>query len=132
MIVNLANPKTKKTYTIKTEGPVFMGKKLGDSVDLGVLKLKGKAQLTGGSTKTGFPMVPFVSGSIQKKVLLSKGTAFKPDHKGEKRRKTVFGDIVNEKVEQINLKIIELDSGFNLDELYPNKKKEEKKEEEKK
>jgi len=119
MIVNLANPKTKKTYTVKTDAPVFMTKKLGETVDLSALNLKGKGQITGGSNKTGFPMVPFVSGSVNKKVLLSKGTAFKPTHKGEKRRKTVFGDTINESVEQINVKILELDSSVNLDELFP-------------
>lgn len=127
MIVNLANPKTKKTYTIKTEGPVFMSKKLGETVDLSLLNLKGKGQITGGSTKTGFPMVPFVSGSINKKVLLSNGTAFKAKHKGEKRRKTVFGDTINEAVEQVNVKVLELDASVDLDVLYPKAAKAEEK-----
>jgi ribosomal protein S6E (S10) len=127
MIVNLANPKAKKTYTVKTEGPVFMSKKLGETVDLGVLNLKGKGQITGGSTKTGFPMVPFVSGSINKQVLLSDGMAFKAKHKGEKRRKTVFGDTINEAVEQVNVKILELDASVDLDVLFPKAAKEEKK-----
>lgn len=118
MIVNLANPKTKKTYTVKTEA-VFMGKKLGETVDLSPLKLQGKGQITGGSSKTGFPMVPFVEGSINKKVLLGNGLAFKSIHKGEKRRKTVFGNTINENVEQVNVKILELDSNANLDELFP-------------
>jgi len=123
MIVNLANPKTKKTYSVKTESPVYIGRRLGEIVDLSEINLKGKGQITGGTTKTGFPMVPFVSGAVQKKVLLSKGLAFKPRFKGEKRRKTVFGNTINEKVEQVNVKIIEIDPGLNLDELFPSNKK---------
>ncbi|PIU22530.1 MAG: 30S ribosomal protein S6e [Candidatus Diapherotrites archaeon CG08_land_8_20_14_0_20_30_16] len=127
MIVNLANPKTKKTYNVKTEGLVFIGRKLGETVDLNVINLKGEGQITGGSTKTGSPMVPFVTGSIQKKVLLSKGLAFKSRFKGEKKRRTVFGNTINEKVEQVNMKIVKIDHSVNLDELFPQKKKEEKK-----
>ena len=127
MIVNLANPKTKKTYTVKMESPVFMSKKLGETVDLSALNLKGKGQITGGSTKTGFPMVPFVSGPVNKQVLLSNGMAFKATHKGEKRRKTVFGDTINEMVEQVNVKILDLDAGFDLDVLFPKAAKVEEK-----
>jgi len=127
ILVNLANPKTKKTYNVKTEGLVFIGRKLGETVDLNVINLKGEGQITGGSTKTGSPMVPFVTGSIQKKVLLSKGLAFKSRFKGEKKRRTVFGNTINEKVEQVNMKIVKIDHSVNLDELFPQKKKEEKK-----
>ena len=98
---------------------IFIGKKLSETVDLSPLKLQGKGQITGGSSKTGFPMVPFVEGSANKKVLLGKGLAFKPKHKGEKKRTTVFGNTVNENVEQINIKILELDPSVNLDELFP-------------
>jgi len=127
MIINLANPKTKKTYTVKTESLVYATKKLGDVVNLSVLNVKGKGKITGGSTKTGVPMVPFVKGSVQKKVLLNKGLGFKPKHKGERRRKTVFGDTINEKIEQINIKIIEMDPSVDLDKLFPKEQKENKK-----
>jgi len=125
MIINLANPKTKKTYTVKIESPVFIGKKLTDSVDLAALNITGKAQITGGSTKTGCPMVPFVEGAIYKKVLLSDGLAFSAKHDGEKKRRTVFGNTISEEVEQVNLKILDIDSKVNLDELFPKQEKKE-------
>jgi len=58
---------------------------------------------------------------------LSKGLAFKSRFKGEKKRRTVFGNTINEKVEQVNMKIVKIDHSVNLDELFPQKKKEEKK-----
>lgn len=119
MIVNLSNPKTSKSYSVKTESPVFIGRKLNELVDLGVLNLKAKGQIMGGSSKGGFPMVSFVSGSVKRKALLTDGSAFKARFKGEKRRKTVFGDTVGDATEQVNIKITEIDPSVNLDALYP-------------
>lgn len=127
MIINLANPKTKKTYTVKTEDLVYVNKKLGNVVSLSVLNVNGKGKITGGSTKTGATMAPFVEGAIPKRVLLSDGLGFKTKRKGEKRRKTVFGNTINDKIEQINIKITELDSSVKLDDLFPKKQKESKK-----
>jgi small subunit ribosomal protein S6e len=125
MIINLANSKTSKTYSVKTEAPVYLGKKLGDEVDLSVLNLKGKGKITGGSSKSGFPMVPFISGTGNKKTLLSDGLAFKAEHKGEKKRRTVNGNIIDESIEQINVKIVNIDESYNLDELFPKQAKKE-------
>ncbi len=118
MIVNLANPKTKKTYSVKVDS-AFMGKKLGETVDLSVFKLQGKGLITGGSSKTGSPMVPFVEGPNSKKVLLSDGLGFHATHKGEKKRTTVYGNVITEKIEQVNIKILECDEKVNLEELFP-------------
>ncbi len=126
MIITLSNPKTSKSYKIKTTEPVFINKKLGEEVDLSPLNLKGKAKITGGSTKTGFPMVPFIEGLKNKTVLLSDGLGFKAKFKGEKRRKTVAGNIISEDIEQVNLKIIDIDSSLNLDEMFPKEAKEKK------
>ncbi len=119
MIVNLSVPKTSKSYFVKTEGPVFIGRKLNEIVDLGVLNVKGKGQILGGSSKGGFPMVSFVSGPIKRRSLLTDGIGFKSRFKGEKRRRTVFGDTVGDMTEQVNIKITELDSSVDLDALFP-------------
>ena len=126
MIINLANPKTSKTYSVKTEAPVFIGKKLGDEVDLSVLNLKGKGKISGGSSKSGFPMVPFVSGTGTKTALLSKGLAFNAKRKGEKKRKSVNANTIDDKVEQVNIIILDIDKSHNLDELFPKQEKKDK------
>lgn len=125
MIINLANPKTSKTYSVKTEAPVYLGKKLGDEVDLSVLNLKGKGKISGGSSKSGFPMVPFISGTGNKTTLLSDGLAFNATHKGEKKRRTVNANTIDDNIEQVNIIILDIDKSHNLDELFPKQAKKE-------
>ncbi len=127
MIVNISNPKTSKTYSAKVDEIPFVGKKLGDEVNLDVLGFKGKGIITGGSTKEGFPMVPFLENPANKNVLLSDGIGFKAKHNGEKRRKTIHGRTIGDKIAQINVKILEFDASVNLDELFPKKEDEKKK-----
>ncbi len=119
MIVNLSNPKTSKSYSVKIEGPVFIGRKFSEVVDLSVLNVKGKGQILGGSSKGGFPMVSFVSGPVKRRSLLTDGIGFKSRFKGEKRRRTVFGDTVGDMTEQVNIKITEIDPSVDLDTLFP-------------
>ena len=128
MIVNLSNPKTSKTYSIKLEDIPYSGKKMKDEVNLETIGIKGKGIITGGSTKEGFPMVPFIDTQNNKKVLLSDGIGFKAGDKGERKRRTVHGRIVSERIAQINIKILDIDKSVNLDEQF-GKKEEEKKEE---
>ncbi len=127
MIVNLANPKTSKTYSVNLNDIPYVGKKMGDKVDLSVIGVKGSGVITGGSSTDGIPMVPFLEIASQKVVLLSEGIAFKPRFDGEKKRKTVHGRIVSDKISQLNIKIVDVDSAVNLDELFPKKVEEKKK-----
>jgi small subunit ribosomal protein S6e len=127
MIVNLANAKTKKTYSVNVAEVPYIGKKLGDSVDLADIGLKGKGQITGGTAKDGLPMVPFIESQTTKNVLLSDGIAFKAKHDGEKKRRKVYGKIISDKIAQINVKIIDIDESINLDEKFPKKVEEKKK-----
>lgn len=123
MIVNLSNPKTSKSYSIKTEGPVFIGRKLKEVVDLSSLNVKGKGTISGGSSKGGFPMSSFISGPVKRKALLTDGFGFKAKFKGEKKRRTIFGNTISDATEQVNIKITELDSSVNLDALFPKQEK---------
>ena len=129
MIVNLAYPKTKKTYTVKTEDPVYMHKKLNDEVDLSQLGVTGKGIITGGSSKEGFPMAPFLDLAGNKKALVSNGFGFKSRFKGEKKRRTFHGRIIDERITQVNIKVLTLDKSEDLEAKFG--KKEEPKEEKK-
>jgi small subunit ribosomal protein S6e len=63
--------------------------------------------MTGGSDKDGFPMRRNVHGGVRRKVILSGGVGFNPKNLGERKRKTVRGDVVTDEIVQINMKIVE-------------------------
>ena len=64
-------------------------------------------QIRGGSDKDGFPMRPNVHGGVRRRVVLRGGVGFNPNDKGERRRKTVRGNVITEEIVQINMKIVE-------------------------
>ena len=126
MIVNLGNPKNSKTYTVKVEEEVYMGKMIGDEVPLNAIGVDGKGIITGGSTTEGTPMAPFISAHGYKKLLLRPGFGFKNSaKKGELKRKTVHGKRIDDKIAQINIKIIDLKTD-DLDEKFGKKVEETK------
>jgi len=108
MNIVLSDPKEGKAYGKKTEEAAFIGKKLGETVSLEAIGLKGyKAVIAGGSDKDGFPMKPSVEGQSRKKLVMAKGIGIKNMEKGEKRRKRVRGNTVAKDIHQLNLKITE-------------------------
>jgi small subunit ribosomal protein S6e len=86
----------------------FIGKKVGETLDGSVVDLPAhKVQIRGGSDKDGVPMRPNVHGGVRRSVVLSGGAGFNPKREGERRRKTVRGNIVTDEIVQINMKIVE-------------------------
>jgi len=86
----------------------FIGRRIGETVDGTVVDLPAhKLQIRGGSDKDGVPMRGNVHGGVRRNVVLSGGTGFNPHNKGERRRKTVRGNVITDEIVQINTKIIE-------------------------
>ncbi len=86
----------------------LIGRKLGEIFDGAIVDLPAhKVQILGGSDKDGVPMRADVHGGGRRAVVLSGGTGFSPERKGERRRKTVRGDTVTDEIAQINMKIVE-------------------------
>ncbi len=86
----------------------FIGRKIGEIVDGSVVDLPAhKLQIMGGSDKDGVPMRPNVHGGVRRNVVLSGGVGFNPQKKGERRRKTVRGNVITDEIVQINTKIVE-------------------------
>jgi small subunit ribosomal protein S6e len=86
----------------------LIGRKIRESVDGAIVDLPGhKLQIMGGSDRDGVPMRPNVHGGVRRKVVLSGGVGFNPHNKGERRRKTVRGNIITDEIVQINTKITE-------------------------
>ncbi len=108
--VVVSDPKTGIAQTVEVEGSqaqALMGRRIGEVFDGSILGLSGKKlQITGGSDSSGFPMRPDVHGGIKTRVLLSGGVGFHPRRKGERRRKTVRGNVITEDIVQVNVKIV--------------------------
>jgi small subunit ribosomal protein S6e len=107
----ISDPETGKSRFVEVEGTQavpLVGRRMGDVIDGSVVKMSGqKLEITGGSDKDGFPMRPNVHGGVRARAILSEGVGFHPSQKGERRRKTLRGDIVTEDIVQINMKIVE-------------------------
>ena len=70
MNIVVSDPKTRKAYSKKIDNPViFIGKKIGEEVELGLAGLEGyTALITGGSDKQGFPMRRDLTGGNRKEI----------------------------------------------------------------
>lgn len=107
----LSDLEAKTTKAVELEGTraiPLIGRKIGEIIDGSIMGLPGhKVQITGGSDKDGFPMRPNVHGGVRRRVVLSGGVGFNPKGRGERRRKTVRGNVITDEIVQINMKVIE-------------------------
>ena len=86
----------------------FIGRRLGETLDGSAVDLPAHTvQILGGSDKDGVPMRGNVHGGVRRRVVLSGGAGFSPKKKGERRRKTVRGNVITDEIAQINMKIVE-------------------------
>ncbi len=86
----------------------FIGRRLGETLDGSAVDLPAHTvQILGGSDKDGVPMRGNVHGGVRRRVVLSGGAGFNPKNSGERKRKTVRGNIITDEIVQINMKIIE-------------------------
>ncbi len=111
----VSDPETGKSQAIEVEDAQavpFIGRKLGEVIDGAALKLSGyKLKITGGSDKDGFPMRPNIHGGIRIGAILSEGVGFHPTEDGERKRKTLRGNVITDAIVQINMKIVEMPKG---------------------
>lgn len=125
---NVSNPADGMSYQIPVAGHhanSLVGKKIGDEIDGLFVSLPGyKLQVMGGSDKDGFVMRKDLDGIQRKRILISTSTGFKPEHDGQRRRKSVRGNTVSLDVIQINLKVIKAGSKPIKDILADGEKKE--------
>jgi len=109
IIISDPDSGTSKTVELEeTRAVPLIGRRLGEILDGAIVGLSGhKVQITGGSDKDGFPMKPSVHGGVRRKIILGGGVGFNPKDKGERRRKTVRGNVITDEIVQINMKILE-------------------------
>jgi len=84
----------------------LIGAKIGDVVELTISGLNFKLKITGGSDNSGFPMRFDVTGGAKRKLLLSGPPGFHPEEDGERRKKTVRGNMITPEIVQINTVIV--------------------------
>jgi small subunit ribosomal protein S6e len=105
------NPKTGKSYKKEGDAQIYMGKKIRDKVDGDVIGLKGyELEITGGSDAQGFPMRGDLEVSGRKRPLVISGVGAKKKASGVKQRKTIHGNVVDETINQLNVKIVKIGS----------------------
>jgi small subunit ribosomal protein S6e len=107
----ISDPETGTSKTVEleeTRAIPLIGRKIGEVIDGSIAGLPGhKLQVTGGSDKDGFPMRSDVHGGVRRRIVLGGGVGFNPQDRGERRRKTVRGDVITDEVVQVNMKIVE-------------------------
>ncbi|MCS7134729.1 MAG: eS6 family ribosomal protein [Candidatus Pacearchaeota archaeon] len=100
-----------KTYKLETSSNAFIGKKIGEKIEGKFIKevpdlADYEFQITGASDNAGFPCLPNVFGTGRKRVLLTRGKGMRiKKPKGLRLRRTVHGNIIDDLVVQINLKV---------------------------
>ena len=125
----ISDPETGKSQFVEveeTQAVPLIGRKLGEVMDGTAVKLSGyKLMITGGSDKDGFPMRPNIHGGVRVGAILSEGVGFHSSQRGERKRKTLRGNVITEAIVQINMKIVEKPKKREKAEKPKGKKKEE-------
>ncbi len=103
--VVVSDPKEKKSQVVElkdAQATIFVGRKIGEVVDLSTVGQNYKVKITGGSDRAGFPMRADISGGGKNYVLLTRGVGFRVTEEGEKKRKLVRGNTITEEIYQLN------------------------------
>jgi small subunit ribosomal protein S6e len=106
----ISDPKSKKAYQKEVEQGAsgLIGKKIGETSSGNNIGLPGyKLEITGGTDVDGFPMRRDVEGTGRKRLLLSHPPGFHPVMKGQRKRKSVRGNVITNQIIQVNAKIVE-------------------------
>ena len=109
--VIVSDPETGTSKVVELEesrAATLVGRRIGEVVEGALVDLPAhKIKIVGGSDKDGVPMRPSVHGGVRRRVVLSGGVGFNPKNSGERRRKTVRGNVITDEIVQINTKIVE-------------------------
>jgi small subunit ribosomal protein S6e len=109
--VIMSDPETGTSKVVELEesrATPLIGRKIGEVIDGAIVDLPAhKLKIVGGSDKDGVPMRPNVHGGVRRNVVLSGGVGFNPHDSGERRRKTVRGNVITDEIVQVNTKIVE-------------------------
>lgn len=133
MKIVVSNPKDGKSYQAevpKEKEGSLIGKIVGNEIDGGIVGASGYTlKITGGSDFAGFPIRHDVSGPKRMTTLLAGGAGFRQKVRGERKTKTIRGNMISDETMQINT-VVATPGDKTLEELMPKAagdKKDEKK-----
>ena len=128
--LNIADMKGGNCYKAEVKeqhATPLIGLNIGEKIDGNKLGIEGyEFQVTGGMDYCGFPMRSGILG-IRNAITIYRGVGFRGGLKGMKKRKTVCGYKINDKISAVNLKTLK-EGPKKLSELFPSQKSEEQKE----
>ncbi|MBR9680269.1 MAG: 30S ribosomal protein S6e [Candidatus Altiarchaeota archaeon] len=103
----IGHDKMTKQVSLNSEQSIKLkGKKIGDVVKGDDFGFPGyEFVIRGGTDKDGFPMKAGLGGTVRKKLLLSVGPGYKPKEAGIRKRKMVRGQVIDEDIAQVNVKV---------------------------
>lgn len=112
MQIVVSDSKTGKAYKLEGKdaeaNALFIGKRIGDLVDAGILGLGGYVlEITGGTDMQGMPMRKDVAGSARKRILITNQPGYNPKEQGKRRRKSVRGNEISTEISQVNVVVKE-------------------------
>ncbi|MBN2421794.1 30S ribosomal protein S6e [Candidatus Woesearchaeota archaeon] len=106
----IADPKTGKCHQKVVQGEnarPLVGKKIGDKLRGESFDMSGyEFEITGGADYCGFPMRRDIEGPVRKKILIVKGVGIRNKEQGIRKRKTVCGNTIHDRITQVCLKVI--------------------------
>ena len=107
IVIGTKDGKSYQREVKEPESNIFIGKHISEQIKGDTFGLAGyEFEITGGSDDAGFPMRKDVNGPVRKKILAVSGVGIRRGGKGQKQRKTVFGNTVSARIIQVNLKVI--------------------------
>jgi small subunit ribosomal protein S6e len=118
--------KTAQADVAKESESMLIGKKIGDIIEGGVIKLDGyKLQITGLSDNMGAPSRKEIDGTRKARPLLSSGPGLRGGKAGYRSRRLIRGNTISTDTVQVNTVITEY-GAMKVEELFkPKEKKEE-------
>ena len=125
--INISHKGKTLKFEIESEG--LVGKKIGEKIKGENISrdLEGyELQITGTSDISGFPGKKGLEGPGYHKELLTRGFGMKNTQKGLRLRKTLRGEEISSKTNQINTKVVK-EGNKKFDDLIKKPKKEEEK-----
>jgi small subunit ribosomal protein S6e len=110
-ILIISNPADGTSQRIEIEDNqlrTLVGTRIGQTIDGSIAGMQGYTlKFTGGTDKDGIPMRPDVHGSAKSHIVLTGGVGYKPENKGEQKRKIVRGNTISTETTFLNFAITE-------------------------
>lgn len=107
LVLGLKDGKSVQRVLQEPDANALIGKKIGDKVSGDKIGLAGyELVISGGSDYCGFPMRKDLPGSGRKKILITRGVGMRKKGKGLRKRVTVCGNTIHDKISQVNLKVV--------------------------